>query len=271
MRFFIKPILLTLFALPLLLAGLLFLAVDTQPTFDRAAEVTPSSIERAKRILAQNDPRKLKSGARRTVTVNSGDLDLAANYLAHRYGGGARVGLKRGSTQIGASIRVPRLPVNLYLNVDASLTEQSPLPRLQTFRVGRLPVPSWIVYRAIALGPRTLGLSWEPESLSRIIRQVAFKEQGVAVTYEWLGNTLTSLRSIVIPSEDHERIAIYQELLVSVAQKIDRQKVSLVDFLVPFLQLARERTPYSDAIGATRAWRAAWLATVLRLDGAAWE
>jgi len=82
---------------------------------------------------------------------------------------------------------------------------------------------------------------------------VVFKEQGVAVTYEWQENTLKSLRSIVIPSEDHERIAIYQELLVSVAQKIDRRKTSLVDFLVPFMQLARERTPYSDAIGEHRA------------------
>ncbi|HET9916784.1 MAG TPA: hypothetical protein VFQ89_06720, partial [Candidatus Binatia bacterium] len=254
MRLFLKLILIVLFGLPLFLAALAFLAVDMQPAFDRAAEVTPSNIERAKRILAQNDPRKLKSSARRTVTINSGDLDLAANYLAHRYGGGgARVGLKRGSAQIGASIRVPRLPVSLYLNVDASLTEQNPLPRLETFRVGQLPVPSWIVYRAIALGPRTLGWSWGPESLSSIIRQVVFKEQGVAVTYEWQENTLKSLSSIVIPAEDHERIAIYQELLVSVAQKIDRRKTSLVDFLVPFMQLARERTPYSDAIGENRA------------------
>jgi len=254
MRFFLKLVLLTVLGLPLAFAALLFLAVDTQPAIDRATAVTPSSIERAKSILAQNDPRKLRSGARRTVTVSSDDLDLAANYLAHRYGGGsARVELQRGGAQISASIRVPRLPVSLYLNVDASLTVQDRLPRLEALRVGRLPLPSWIVYRAIALGPRTLGMIWEPESLSGIIRQVVLKERGVAVTYEWQENSLKSLRSIVIPSEDQERIAIYQELLVSVAQKIDRRKVSLVDFLVPFLQLAGERTPYSDAIGENRA------------------
>ena len=145
MRFFFKLILLTLFGLPLILAAAVFLAVDTQPTIDRAAEVTESSIERAKRILAQNDPRKLKSGMRRTVTISSGDLDLAANYLAHRYGGGsARVGLQSGSAQIAASIGVPRLPVSLYFNLDTRLVEQAPLPRLEALRVGRLPVPSWI-------------------------------------------------------------------------------------------------------------------------------
>lgn len=254
LRLLFKLILLVLFGLPLILAAAVFLAVDSQPTIDRAAEVTPSSIERAKRILAQNDPRRLKSGARRTVTVSIGDLDLAANYLAHRYGGGsARVGLQRGSAQIGASVRVPRLPVSLYLNVDARLVDQDPLPRLETLRIGRLAVPSWIVYWAIAQGPKTLGLNWETESLRRLIHQVVIKEQAVAVTYEWQENALKSLGSIVVPAADQERIAIYQELLVSVAQKYDRRTVSLVDFIVPFFQLARERTPYSDAIGENRA------------------
>jgi len=254
MRVFFKLILVILFGLPLILAAVVFLAVDTQPTIDRAAEVTPSSVERARRILAQNDPRKLKSGARRTVTVSSGDLDLAANYLTQRYGGGsARVGLQRGSAQISASLRVPRLPVSLYLNVDARLAEQDPLPRLETLRVGRLPVPSWIVYWAIAHGPKTLGLNWETESLSRVIRQVVIKDQAVAVTYEWQENTLKSLRSIVVSSEDQERLAVYQALLVSVTRKDNRKQVSLVDLFVPFFQRASERTPHSDAIGENRA------------------
>jgi hypothetical protein len=254
MRFFFKLILLILFGLPLTLAAAVFLAVDTQPTIERAAEVTPSSIERAKRILGQNDPRKLKPGERRTVTVSSGDLDLAANYLAHRYGGGsARVVLQNGSARFGASLTVPRLPVSLYLNLDATLVEQTPLPQLEALRVGRLPVPSWIVHWAIANGPRALGFNVETESWNKIIRQMVIRERSIAVTYEWQENTLKSLRAIVIPPADRKRIAIYQDLLVSVSQKYERRTISLVDLLVPFFQLARERTPHSDAIDENRA------------------
>lgn len=234
MRFFFKLILLILFGLPLILAAAVFLAIETRPAIDRAAEITPSTIGRAKRILTQNDPRKLKSGARRTIAVSSGDLDLAANYLAHRYGGSARVGLHNGSAQIGASVRVPRLPVSVYLNVEARLVEQAPLPRLEALRVGRLPVPSWIAHWAIANGPRILGLNFDADSLSKMIRQVVISERAVAITYEWHENTLNSLRSIVLPTEDQERIAIYQELLVSVTQKYRQENASLVDFLVPF-------------------------------------
>ncbi|MGH7887229.1 MAG: hypothetical protein ACREPG_05150, partial [Candidatus Binatia bacterium] len=67
---------------PLAVALVIYLAVDGHPTIDRAASITPASVERAKRILQQNDPRMLKSGERRTVATITGDLDLAANYLA---------------------------------------------------------------------------------------------------------------------------------------------------------------------------------------------
>jgi len=92
MRLFLKLFVLLFFALPLALAGAIYLAVDTQPSLNRAAEITPWNIERAKRILDQNDPRKLTPGARRTITVDQADIDLAANYLARQYfAGGARV------------------------------------------------------------------------------------------------------------------------------------------------------------------------------------
>ena len=51
MRLFLKLFFLLFFVLPLALAGLLYLAVDTEPSINRAAEITPSNIERAKRIL----------------------------------------------------------------------------------------------------------------------------------------------------------------------------------------------------------------------------
>ena len=250
MRFFFKLILLTFFGLPLILAAAVYLAVDTQPTIERVAEITPASVERAKRILDQNDPRKLKAGARRTVAISSGDLDLAANYLAQRYGGGsARVGLQNGSARVGASVRLPRLPVSVYLNIDATLVENTRLPQFEVLRVGRLPVPSW----AIDNGPQAFGFNVEQELLNKTIRQVVIRERAISLTYEWQENTLKSLRALAVSPADRERIAHYQELLVGVSRKFARRSVSLVDFLVPFFQLARERSADGDVIAENRA------------------
>src|SRR5262252_5532347 len=104
MRFLLRLLLFFVLLLPLALVGVIFLATDDHPAVERDAEVTPANIERAKRILDTNDPRKLKSGTRRTVAINQGDLDIAVNYLVHRYANGsARVSLDSGSARINAS------------------------------------------------------------------------------------------------------------------------------------------------------------------------
>jgi|SRR5205809_987191 len=89
MRFLLKLVLVFVFLVPLSLAGMVFLAVDDHPKINRAAEITPDNIGRAKRILDKNDPRNLKPGAVRTISVSETDLDLAANYIAQQYAGGS--------------------------------------------------------------------------------------------------------------------------------------------------------------------------------------
>lgn len=75
MRFFFKLILLTLFGLPLILA------VDTKPTVNHAAEITPSSIERAKRILSV-DATLVEQAPLRGLSFN----DIAADRAGVRFG-----------------------------------------------------------------------------------------------------------------------------------------------------------------------------------------
>ena len=124
MRLLLRLFLLLIFVVPVGLVGAVFLAIDNHPAVERTAEITPQNIERAKRILDHNDPRKLKSGARRTISVRQGDLDLATNYLAHRYArGSARVVLKGGAAQINASAQLPENPIGRFVNAEAIVTE----------------------------------------------------------------------------------------------------------------------------------------------------
>src|SRR5688572_19498638 len=181
MRFLFKLILLLILALPFILAGAVYLAIDTEPNINRAAEITPASIERAKRILDQNDPLKLKSGARRTISVSAGDLDLAANYLARQYAaGGARVQLNRGTAQVGASLRLPMIPSPIYLNFDAVLAEDGALPRFESLRVGKIPIPAWVAHWLI---PRLFALAFGDADVgffSRVIKKVSVNEARIA-------------------------------------------------------------------------------------------
>jgi hypothetical protein len=254
MRFLLKLILFLIVALPLILAGAVYLAIDTEANINRAAEITPSSIERAKRILEQNDPRELKSGARRTISVGASDLDLAANYLARQYAaGGARVQLKRGVAQLGASLRVPMIPAGIYLNVDAVLTEDGALPRLQSLRVGKISIPPWVAHWLI---PRLFALAFadtDIRSFSKVIKKVSVTESRVALTYEWQADLPDKLRTVLLPAEERERLRVYQERLAAVSRSLKAENVSLTELLGPLFTLAAERSSDDNAIAENRA------------------
>ena len=254
MRLLFKLILLLLLALPLLLAGAVYLAVDTEPNIYRAAEITPASIERAKSILDQNDPRKLESGARRTISISASDLDLAANYLARQYAaGGARVRLKRGTAQVGASLRLPNVPAPIYLNFDATLTEDGALPRFESLRVGKISIPPrmarWLIppFFALAFGEADI------RSFSGVIKKISVNEARIALTYEWQADLPDKLRTVLLPAEERERLRIYQERLAAVCGSLKAQNVSLTELLVPLLTLAAERSSHANAITEHRA------------------
>jgi hypothetical protein len=254
MRFFFKLILLLIFLLPLALAFAIYFAVDSHPAIDRAAAITPASVERAKRILDNNDPRKLKSGERRTVSTSAADLDLAANYLAQHFArGSARVELRGGYAHTSASLRLPLIPIPLYLNIETALAENDPTASLESLRIGQLPVPAWLVYWS---APRLL--SWllpelDYNAFIEAVKKVSMNEARLSVTYQWQANLGDQLRALIIPRKDQERLRIYQERLAEVTQAAKAPDVPLTELLVAMFKLAAERSPSGDPAAENRA------------------
>jgi uncharacterized protein YfiM (DUF2279 family)/signal transduction histidine kinase len=254
MRALFKLFLPLIVILPLVFSAMLYFAIDTSPSINLAAEITPASIERARRILHQNDPRKLEPGVRRTISVRENDLDHAANYLARQYAaGGARVELKRGAAHVNASLRVPTLPIGIYLNVDARLSESGSLARIDSLRVGQIPIPGWM---AQWMMPRLLALLVEEEdlrSLRRLIKKLSIHDGRVALTYEWQADLPDKLRTALLPVEDQERLRVYQQRLTEVSRSLQALNVSLTELLGPLLSLADERSNGANNVAENRA------------------
>lgn len=276
MRIFFRRLLLTGLVLallaPLVLAAVaFFLAVQDQPLVVRNTEITPANIERAKRILERNDPRQMKPGTLRTITLDQEDLDLAVHYAVKRYAkGGADVALRAGSANVRATLPMPANPVGRYLNIEAEWRDTEALPQLDRLRVGRLRVPQPVANWLLARGIAHLQGGADYRAATDAIQRVRTSAGMVQVIYEWNAALPDQLRAALVTREDQERMQAYQRRLVDFTRHAATltQRVTVGELLQPLLALAAERSASSsEAAAAAAENRAALVVLAFYVNG----
>lgn len=254
MRWILRLFLLLLVGLPLLTAGLVILAIDDNPMVRGQAALTPAHVERARWLLARHDPRAMPAGVLRTVVISEEDLDLAANYLANQYGGGAsKLVLHDGGVTVRASLALPRNPVGRYVNLDLALRETAGLPRIDAMRLGRVPVPAWVGNWLLDRGVRYLQASQRYAAAADVIREVRARDGFLIVSFEWNEAAPEQLKAALIGRQEQDRWRIYHERLVTLAGAAGAGRVVSLDKLLgPLLQLAAERGAAGDGAQENR-------------------
>lgn len=255
MRYLGYTLLFCLIAFALAIVGALYLVVENQPLVSRAAEFTPAHIERAKRIVEKNDPRTMKPGVLRTISLSQEELDLALNYLAGRYANGSsRVVLQPGTAAISASVELPRNPLGRFLNVTALVHETAALPGFDYLQIGRLPVPAWLADWLLEHALRRLNARDDYRIASDAIRKVSVADGRLTVTYDWQADLPDRIKAVIVPREDQERLKAYQDRLAElVRQSAGASAVSLAELMAPLFKLAAQRSATGDPVAENRA------------------
>ena len=240
---------------PVALGALVFLCFQDEPLVNRTVAFTPEDIERAKHLFEKHDPRKMKSGMLRTMSIRADDLDLAVNYLANRYGNGSsRIVLQPGLLSVAASVEVPRNPVGRYVNVKALLRETSALPRFEELQIGRLPVPTWLADWGLERAMQSLDRTDQYQVAADTIRSVSIADGSVRIVYEWRDDLPARLGKAMLSAADNERFRMYQERLVTLTRDGGLPRtVSLPQILTPMMALAAERGAAGDPQAESRA------------------
>ena len=254
MRYVLYALLFALLAVPLAIAGAVFLALSDQPAVVRpAGEVTAAHVERAKRIVDQNHPRTLTPGERRTITLSQDDADLALNYLAGRYAkGSARLTLKPGGAVIAASSGW--LGQSRILNIAAEMRETAALPEFESLRVGRLPVPAWAANWLMSQALQRLVRRESARIAADLVKRVGVANGALTITYEWQADAASRLKAVLLPPADQDRLKAYQAHLATLSAQLPAAgKVSLADILTPLFKLAAERGTAGDVAAEHRA------------------
>ena len=209
---------LLILAAPLAVVAALVLALEDRPLVARPAALGAAQIERVKRILDDNDPRPLKAGVQRTVSLPQEDVDLLANYFASRHArGGARVALQPGVATIATSAELPANPVGRFMNVRASLRDAGALPpRLEDVTIGRLPVPAFLANAALDHAWAKLLGNDDARAIAAAVRRIAFAAGRIDATFVWRAGLPDRVRTALLPRAEQEdrRLAPGQRLLV---------------------------------------------------------
>ncbi len=240
----IRFLLMLIIVVLLALLSVIYLSVEKQPLVTGIPEFTPAHIDRAKHILFRNDPRKMKAGVLRTITISQEDLDLVVNYLANSYGNGSsHIDLQQGMARVRATVKLPPNPIGRYLNIDAKLRETKALPRFEYLRIGKLPVPAFAADWLLQFGIKRLQASKDYGAAADVIKNVSTSDEMLRIVFEWNEALPNQLKALLVPPKEQERLKAYHERLVELAGKHgSKRKLRFNELMQALFELATQRT-----------------------------
>lgn len=216
MRKFSLLILGLLIAAPLALMATLWLVVEDRPRIDRKVILTPEHVGRAKDIIERHR-HSVRPGMLAVARVISADADLAANYLASRFGNGSaqltvadrsaiiRLTLPMASTGLSA--------MSGYLNFEGTLVQTDGLPALRSVRIGRLPLPNALTEVVALQFEDWLRGSPEYRSGFEALRQIKMSHNELTIVYRWIDAFPNEMRASIIDEHERARLFRYHSLL----------------------------------------------------------
>ena len=254
-RWLARLLLLLLVGGLLVIVTLVYLALDREPLVASQVVFSSDNIERAKRLLDRNDPRKMREGALRTIAIGQQDLDLAINYAASRFAhGSTQIVLQDGAATVRASFELPANPVGRYVNVEAGLHETASLPRVGRVRIGRVPVPAFVCSWLLAEGIERMQASHDYSAAADVVKKVSVREGVLHVVFMWNDKFAGELKRAMVPADVQQRWKVYQAQLVHLVSQVPGgRSIPFEQLLVPLLQTARERAGGAGAAAENRA------------------
>jgi hypothetical protein len=244
-----RLIILLLVAIPLVLAGLVVLALEPEPLVLGTPALSPAEVARVRELLAENDPRAQPEGRVRTATLSERDANLIANYLLKRaLKGDVVLELGPQALALRASLAAPENPIGDYLNVAATLGQGAGWPSLTSLTIGRIDMPDainhWFSRQLVA---------WIEKRSGGIIKQVSLSEAGIGMSYEWRAQSIAALGAEWIDADIQARIHAFQDHLIAFARASKSRSFGLEMLLQSTFGLAAERSAGGDPVAENRA------------------
>ncbi|MGQ0657149.1 MAG: hypothetical protein ACT4NU_03495 [Chromatiales bacterium] len=251
-------------------------ALDDAPVVTLGEPPTVDDLERLKELLKENDPRRLREGETREVTLTERDINFALEYLLSRLQRGAnvtaRAELRPGRANLAVSIPLPDKPLRGFINMSLALVPAQRGVVMEQLRIGRIPVPRWLPHRLLALIDAKNGdvaAYRELQELAGALSRVQFRDGDATLALRWRQDLQERMegrgRELVVTEQDRERLIFHYGKLAGVMHSMTGGSAPLLEALKPMMAFAAVRTQAGYDPGAEN--RSALLALALYAVG----
>ena len=208
-----------LLLIPLALVYAAIQAVEKQPSVVASPLLTAPKIERAKALLKEHDPRRLKNNERKTISVTGPELALIANHLIQRFGtGGAEVDLGENFVTSRASIKLPGNKVPYYINIDGALAADNASLIWRHLKIGKLNIAPAIANKIGEFILLHVYRNADIPHSGELIEDIRISPRELAVSYQWQESLIDAVRDRLISKQDIARLKFYNQAMVDIVE-----------------------------------------------------
>lgn len=244
----------------LLLAALTvlpWLLLDRAPAIEPPADFRRTDLAWIKSLFQKHDPRRQPPDIVQSILLDEAELNRLLNYAVElRQVSGISAELTPGLAILTATLQVPANPYGHYLNVTVEVAEVPGGVRIQSLRLGSLPLPGFLADRTAQLVHRWLRRDLTYATLADAFAQVSFDENQATLDYRWRPDLLAQVErksaDLLIDPEDQARMLAYAEQLDALLKPhAHGSRVPLTEVLPPLF--AHARNTGGDAAAENRA------------------
>lgn len=234
--------------------GVVIFSLEKHPFVSQGKKLTPEDIGRAKHLVEINDPRKLKAGAIKDLSITEHDLNLLLSYGIDYTKLGQKINssidVRMNSAVINLTLTVPKNPFGAFLNISTVLTPSSDVFTIQKVNIGKVQIPHWLIKHIWNSIQHSLQKHFEVygnvSEAFKTIKYLRIGEDVITLTYQWKPEVMDKLqtqgRKILLSDIDNESLLAYYNEIASTSHTVNMKNVSLDKFFKPLFLLARERT-----------------------------
>jgi len=256
MRFLFRLLVTIVLVLPFALIIGAYLSLQDYALVSHAVTLSHADISRAKKVIKENDPRFLKQGQKKSVSLSAQDISIALNYLQSQYGhlkGGVETKFSEQTINIDGTVILPANPAHKYLNFQLSLAQEQDKLAIEQFSIGEVKIPAVLIQGVFALYAKS-NYGDQYAAITNMLHSADINRQHLKISYVWNAKVVDQLKDMLITKQDAEALNAYQQQLHTVVAGLSKnRKYSYTVILQPMFRYASERSVNHDPVVENRA------------------